>query len=42
MIGYGDLIFISCCFWLPYAVYFGVMLLQKVRIQGREPVPDMA
>ena len=39
---YGDLIFISCCFWLPYAVYFAAMLVRKVRFESHEPVPDMA
>jgi len=42
MSGYGELIFISCCFWLPYAVYFGVMLARKMKIQAHESVPDMA
>ena len=41
MSGYSDPIFISAWFWLPYAVYFAVMLVRKVRIRAQEPVPDM-
>ena len=42
MSGYENLIFISCWFWGPYLIYFGVTLLRQLRVGAPDAIPDAA
>jgi hypothetical protein len=42
MSGYENAVFVSCWFWVPYLICFGVMLFRHLRVGAPDAIPDAA